>query len=274
MGLAEIDMIGRTAFEVAALRAAEDHRADRLFADPYAAVFLEEAGYPATPQRAKQDFVAIMREQVAVRTRFLDEALTAATAEGYRQVVLVASGMDSRAWRLDWPEGTELYELDQPEVLRFKADVMTAESPRCVTRAVSVDLREDWTTELVRAGFQPDRPTVWLVEGLLYSLDETAADRLLAMITSVSAQGSRLAFDHIENSPALVAALTRMNPDLAPLWQTGPSDPAAWLRRHGWQPDLHDVASLAREHGRRLHPDYDPAEGGTAHAWLGRALLP
>ena len=274
MGLAEIDMIGRTAFEVAALRAAEDRRADRLFADPHAAMLLEVAGYPATPRQAKQDFVAIMQEQVAVRTRFLDDALTAATADGCRQVVLVASGMDSRAWRLDWPVDTELYELDQPEVLRFKADAMATESPRCPCHAVPVDLREDWTTELVRAGFRPDRPTAWLVEGLLYALDETSADRLLAMTTSVSARGSRLAFDHIENSPALRAALTRMSPDLVALWQPGPSDPAAWLRRHGWQPDVHDLASLAREHGRRAHPDYDPAEGGTAHAWLGRALRP
>jgi methyltransferase (TIGR00027 family) len=273
MSLAEINMIGRTAFEVAALRAAEDQRPDRLFADPCATVFLTAAGYPATPQSAKQDFVAIMETQVAVRTRFLDEALALAAA-GATQVVLIASGMDSRAWRLDWPADTELFELDQPQVLQFKEEAMAAESPRCVRRAVPVDLREDWTTALLKAGFRSDRMSVWLVEGLLYSLDESAADRLLAAITTVSAPGSSLAFDHIENSPALHEALTEMHPGLLALWQPGPSDPAAWLRRYGWQPDLHDLAALAREHGRRAHPAYDPDEGGTAHAWLGRASLP
>jgi methyltransferase (TIGR00027 family) len=272
MRLAEIDMIGRTAFEVAALRAAEDRRPDRLFTDPLAAMLLDAAGISTAP--GKHDFEAIMGAQVAVRTRFLDEALTTATAAGCRQVVLVASGMDTRAWRLDWPQGTELFELDQPAVLRFKDQAMATREPRCVRNAVSVDLRADWTDTLARNGFQPERQAVWLIEGLLYALDENAADLLLTAITAASAPGSRLAFDHIENSPPLRAALTRMSPDLVDLWQPGPADPAAWLHRHGWLPDLRAFAPLARQYGRRAHPAYDPAEGGTAHAWLGRAQLP
>jgi len=272
MGLTEIDMIGRTSFEVAALRAAEDRRPDRLFADPHAAVFLDAAGFPATPEPVGRDFVTVMAEQVAVRTRFLDEALTAAAADGCRQVVLVASGMDSRAWRLDWPAGTELFELDQPGVLRFKDEVMS-DAPRRVRHAVPVDLRADWPTELLRAGFRTDRKVAWLVEGLLYALDETASDQLLATITSLSAPGSRLAFDHLECGAALRAALTGMQPGLAALWQSGPTDPAAWLRRHGWRPDLCELGPVARGYGRRAHGDYDLAEGGTAHAWLGRAQL-
>lgn len=275
MGIAEIDAIGRTSFEVAALRAAEGRRPDRLFADPYAALVLDAAGFPATSSPAKRDFEAIMSSQVAVRTRFLDEALIAATRHDCRQVVLVASGMDTRAWRLGWPRGTELFELDQAAVLRFKDEVMATQGGlRCVRHAVSVDLRADWTGELVRVGFRADRPVVWLVEGLLYALDESAADRLLAAITSVSAPDSWLAFDHVENSPPLRAALTTMHPDLVALWRSGPVDPAAWLRRHGWLPDLRAFGPLAREYGRRAHPAYDPEEGGTVHAWLGRALLP
>lgn len=265
MDLAEIDMIGRTAFEVAALRAAEDRRADRLFADPYAAQFLDAAGFPAA-QPGKRDFVAIMVEQVAVRTRFLDDALLAAAAGGCRQVVLVASGMDSRAWRLGWPAGTELFELDQGGVLRFKDEVMASEAPRCVRHAVAVDLRTDWSAGLLRAGFRADRPTTWLVEGLLYSLDEVGADGLLAAITTLSAPGSSLACDHIRSGPVLRDALAAMHPGLVALWQPGPADPAAWLRRHGWRPDLRELASLAREHGRVAHP-------AVADAWLGRALL-
>jgi methyltransferase (TIGR00027 family) len=270
MGLTEIDMIGHTAFEVAALRAAEDRRPDRLFADPHAAAFLDAAGLPATPEPVRREFAAVMAEQVAVRTRFLDEALTA--ADGCRQVVLVASGMDSRAWRLDWAADTELFELDQPGVLRFKDGVMS-DAPRCVRHAVPTDLRGDWATSLLGAGFRPERASAWLVEGLLYALDETASDRLLATITSLSAPGSSMAFDHIESSAALRAALTGMRPGLAALWQSGPTDPAAWLRRHGWRPDVCELGPLARGYGRRAHGDYDLAEGGTAHAWLGRAQL-
>jgi methyltransferase (TIGR00027 family) len=274
MRFMEIDTIGRTAFEVAALRAAEDQRPDRLFTDPYTELLLDAAGFPTTTPLAKRDFAAIMNDQVAVRTRFLDDALIAAAgAEGCRQVVLLASGMDTRAWRLAWPPGTALFELDQPAVLRFKDEVMASHEPRCVRHTICADLRTNWTGELVRAGFHPDSPTAWLIEGLLYALDDNAADRLLAAITSVSAPGSRLAFDHIENSPALHAALTTMHPDLAALWQSGPTDPPAWLRRHDWLPDLRAFGPLAREYGRRGHPAYDPEEGGTAHAWLGRALL-
>lgn len=272
MSLADIDMIGRTAFEVAALRALEDQRPDRLFSDPYAAVFLEAAGFQNDAPPDKRDLLAILREQVAVRTRFLDQALLTAAADGCHQVVLVASGMDSRAWRLDWPSDTELFELDQPGVLRFKDAAMTA-APHWLRHPVAVDLRTDWPHVLRQAGFQPNRPTAWLIEGLLYALDEPAADRLLAAITTLSAPASQLAFDHIENSPALTAALTSVHPDLVALWQPGPTDPAAWLDRHGWQPDVRALAPLAREYGRRAHPAYDTDHGGTAHAWLGRGLL-
>jgi methyltransferase (TIGR00027 family) len=279
MGPTEINMIGRTALEVARLRATEDRRPDRLFTDPYAAIFLDAAGFSVTSPLAKKDatrgFEAIMGEQVAVRTRFLDEALTAAVTDGCHQVVLVASGMDSRPWRLNWPPATDLFELDQRGVLQFKDKVMATRSePHGVRHPVPVDLRADWTTELLRAGFRPDRKAVWLIEGVLYALDETAEDQLLAAIITVSAPGSRLAFDHVETSAPLRAALTQMHPGLVTLWQSGPTDPAAWLRQHGWRPDLHALEPLAREYGRHIHPAYDPEKEGTAHAWLGRALLP
>jgi methyltransferase (TIGR00027 family) len=273
MDISQIDAIGRTAWEVAALRAAEDRRPDRLFADPYAALFLAAAGLSAEPDAARRDFVAIMAGQTAVRTRFLDEALLAATAGRCRQVVIVASGMDSRAYRLGWPAGTEIFELDQEPVLRFKQELMATHStpPRAALRPVHVDLREDWPPLLRQAGFRPDRPTAWLTEGLLYALDATAADRLLDAVTGLSAPGSTLAFDHVEDSPALRAALTRISPDLAGLWQSGPADPEHWLRRHGWTPDVRELAAVAATYGRAAHPAYDPASGGAAHSWLARA---
>lgn len=260
--MTNINAIGRTAWEVAALRAAEHDRPDRLFADPYAALFLGDV----PSDEAKRDFVAIMAGQVAVRTRFLDETLLGA---GCRQVVLVASGLDSRAHRLAWPEGTEVFELDQEPVLRFKQEVMVAHAPRAVVHAVGVDLRSDWPASLLQAGFRPDLPTAWLIEGLLYALDSAAADRLLALITGLSAAGSVLGFDHVENSAALRSALTRIGPGLAALWQSGPLEPEHWLVRYGWVPDVRELAEVARSYGRDVHPAYDPAVGG-AHSWLGR----
>lgn len=264
MDLDGIDAIGRTAFEVALLRAAEDRRPDRLAADPCAQLFLDAAGI--TEQ--KRDFAALMGPQVAVRTRFLDEALLSG---GARQVVLLASGMDGRPWRLRWAAGTEVFEIDQAPVLRFKDAAVASLTASCVRHPVVADLREDWATSLQQGGFRPDRPTSWLIEGLLYALDEAAADRLLATVTGLSAAGSTLAFDHVETSAALRTAI---GPDLARLWRSGPTEPMRWLTRHGWEPDVRDLADVAAEYGRQVHPAYDPAAGGTARAWLGRAVLP
>lgn len=268
MDLDGIDAIGRTAFEVALLRAAEDARPDRLAADPCARLFLEAAGLAEEVPAHKQDFAALMGPQVAVRTRFLDDALL---SSGARQVVLVASGMDGRPWRLRWPDGTEVFEIDQDPVLRFKDTAAAALTAGCVRRPVVADLREDWAGPLRAAGFRPDRPTAWLTEGLLYALDEPAADELLATITGLSAAGSTLAFDHVEAGAALRAAI---GPGLARLWRSGPVDPARWLTRHGWEPDVRDLAGVAAQYGRRIHPEYDLAAGGTARAWLGHAVLP
>lgn len=269
----QIDQIGTTAFFVAALRAAESARPDRLADDPHAPTLLTAAGITTIPGDVAE-FVAIMGDQVAVRTRYLDEALLAATAGGCRQVVLMASGMDSRGYRLPWPEGTELFELDQQPVLAFKQDVLAGVATPCPIRHVSIDLRDDWATALRAAGYRDDRPAAWLVEGLLYALDAAAAEGLLETISRLSAPGSTIAFDHVEMGPALTSALTAVDPGLLDLWQTGPLDPAAWLERLGWEPHIVELAALEREHGRPVHPGYDPAVAGSAHSWLGTGRRP
>lgn len=271
-----IDAIGRTAFMVAALRAAEHRNPDGLFTDPYAAHFLRAAGTdPDTdedPQGSGPGFAALMRTQAVVRTRFFDDQLRAASGQGCRQVVLVASGMDSRPWRLAWPAGTEVFEIDQEPVLRFKDEVMNGRGPAAATRhPVAVDLREDWAPALRAAGFAPDRPTAWLVEGVLYSLDATAADRLLATVTRLSAPGSTLALDHFEVGPSLRAATDRISPDLTRLWRPGPADPADWLHRHGWRPDVHELADVAAGFGRAVHPAYAAGPQAEGRSWLATA---
>jgi methyltransferase (TIGR00027 family) len=269
-----IDAIGRTAFAVAALRAAEHRAQDGLFSDPYAGHFLEAAGVPLEVPESGADFAALMGTQAVVRTRFFDELLLRATAEGCEQVVLVASGMDSRPWRLNWPDGTEVFEIDQEPVLAFKDRVMAehADRPAPGRHAVAVDLREDWAGALREAGFRAERPTAWLVEGVLYSLDESAADGILATLSELSAPGSALAFDHFEIVPSLRAATDRISPDLTRLWRSGPRDPAAWTARHGWVPDVREVGDVAADFGRTAHPAFGGGPAAEGHSWLVSAV--
>ncbi|HVV23801.1 MAG TPA: SAM-dependent methyltransferase [Pseudonocardiaceae bacterium] len=250
--------IGATSISIAHLRAKESARTDRLFDDPYAARFVEAgggAGWIDGPDRGAHLF-DLMAEQVALRTRFFDDALLAAATP---QVVLLACGMDTRALRLPWPAGTRVVELDLPDTLAFKDAVLR--TPRTT---VAADLRDDWPTALAIAGWRSDLPTAWLAEGLLYALPAAAADLLLDRITANSAPDSMIAFDQVERSDELVAALTALDPRLADLWQGGPpGDPGTWLARHGWRPDVHDVAELAdRFHRPR------PALFRTTHGWL------
>jgi methyltransferase (TIGR00027 family) len=264
----QLDAIGTTSLFVAALRARETLRSDRLFDDPYAARVLDAAG--VTGVSAPGDvtkFVELMADQVALRTRFLDDALLAAANDGRRQVVLVAAGMDSRAFRLLWPDGVKVFEVDQPAVLAFKDEALVGAQPRCDRHPVGVDLRDDWHAALLDAGFRAEQPTAWLTEGLLYALTPNAADTLLSTIESLSATGSMIAFDHIQMCDALNQALLDADPHLADLWLGGPVDPDAWLRQHHWQPHVAELADIARRHDRPVHPAYDPARGG-AHSRL------
>ncbi|MFJ2399385.1 MULTISPECIES: SAM-dependent methyltransferase [unclassified Streptomyces] len=270
-----IDAIGRTAFAVATLRAAEHRTPHSLFTDPYAERFLRAAGDVLGPRHRAQAFVALMRTQAVVRTRFFDDHLRSAAERGCRQVVLVASGMDSRPWRLEWPAGTTVFDVDQEPVLRFKNTVMEdhAGPDTATRRAVPADLRKGWAARLRSEGFRDDLPTAWLIEGLLYSLDEQACDRLLATVSGLSSPGSTLAFDHFEVGPSLRAATDRISPGLTRLWQTGPTDPAAWLHRHGWRPDLHELADVAARFGRTPHPAYTPGPQAEGRSWLAAATL-
>jgi methyltransferase (TIGR00027 family) len=138
-----------------------------------------------------------MRSYQAVRTHFFDAHFAGAAAAGIRQVVILASGLDSRAYRLDWPAGTTVYEIDQPKVLAYKSATLAANgaTPSADRHEVPIDLRQDWPAALVGAGFDPKAPTAWLAEGLLMYLPAEAQDRLFTQITELSAPGSRIAVE-------------------------------------------------------------------------------
>jgi methyltransferase (TIGR00027 family) len=259
------------------LRARESARTDRLFNDPYARAFVDHADPHRSMWNGKGatlHFFQLMAEQVAVRTRFLDHALLAAARAGTTQVVLLACGMDSRAFRLTWPAGTTVYEADQSEVLAFKSAVLQElrAQPRCHRVAVPVDLRTDWPARLIEAGFDPEKRTAWIAEGIVYALEPDAADVFLDRITSCSATGSTLALDHNEDSQLLRDARAAISPELVSMWKGGPSnDLGTRLHRCGWKAEIRDIAQVAAEYGRPAPPAFDPHNDGASRAWLATA---
>jgi methyltransferase (TIGR00027 family) len=171
-------------------------------------------------------------------------------------VVLLAAGLDTRAFRLAWPDGVRLFELDLPEVLAFKEQVLAGRhaGARCQRAVLPADLRQDWPAALAAAGFQPAQPTAWLAEGLLVYLSAEQAAGLLAAVGELSAPTSRLAFEHGDVAAASLLARARAIPAMDPftsLWKGGlGADAPDWLARRGWQVRLHDRAALAAAYGR------------------------
>jgi methyltransferase (TIGR00027 family) len=144
-----------------------------------------------------------MPDAMAARTRFFDNFFRDATQAGIRQAVILASGLDARAYRLAWPDGTTVFELDQPEVIEFKTTTLAGlgAAPKADLRTVAIDLRQDWPTALLEAGLDKSRPTAWIAEGLFGYLPPAAQDALLDNITALSAEGSRLACEATPDRP-------------------------------------------------------------------------
>lgn len=257
---------GKTALGVATVRARESRRRDRLFDDPYAQRFVDAApgAFPEEPARVEDlsalepsaSFGEMFSFHAVVRTRFFDDYLTTATAAGCHQVVLLAAGLDSRAFRLPWPDGVRVFELDLPEVFAFKETVLAEcdAAPNCERAVVPVDLRGHWAAELVTAGFDRTAPTAWLAEGLLLYLTADEAARLLTEAGELSMPDSRLSFEHDTVAETAFLTQARRMPTMdqyTARWKGGLGEDApGWLSRHGWRPQLHDRAELAASYGR------------------------
>jgi len=252
--------VSRTAVWVAGMRAVEHGRADRLFDDEFAGRFVAAAGSGVAPEATVGPPGA--SEFLAIRTRFFDDEARTACRHGVRQVVLLAAGLDCRAFRLDWPAGVRLFELDLAEVLAFKESVLAASeaAARCLRVVVPADLRGRWADALAGAGFDPGAATAWLAEGMLPYLDQDARDRLLATITELSAPGSRVVFDYLEASaddrPAMRATSETVRQMGARLVPTVVS-PEGQLVEHGWQVRTSRVPALGDHYGRPLPTGVD-----------------
>ncbi len=268
---ASLDGVSETALGAAEMRAEESGRSHRLFDDPYAAAFVAAAPplFPDLPSLEDDPELSALKDaflaEIAIRTRFYDDALLAACTAGCRQVVILAAGLDARAFRLDWPDGTRVFELDLPGLFEFKERVLAQQHaiPKCVRTILGVDLREDWPARLTDAGFDAYLPTAWTAEGLLAYLSNDDALRLLVAIGELSASGSRLSFEYDEFAAGSTLSQARAVPgmeEVASMWEGGLTDrPDEWLRAHGWRVTTTDRATLAKGYGRQLA---DGATGG------------
>ena len=197
--------VGSTALFVAAARALEANKADPLVVDPYAELFCRAVGGEwaelldgkAPDHKLSSEFGHHFVNFQAARTKFFDTYFYAAADAGVRQIVIPAAGLDSRAYRLAWPNATVVFELDQPEVLEFKRQVLArhGDAPTAERREIAVDLREDWPQALLEQGFDASAPSAWLAEGLLIYLPATAQRQLFTGIDALAASGSHVAVE-------------------------------------------------------------------------------
>lgn len=272
--------VSTTALVVGMARWAETGRHDRLFEDLLAKRFLDAAGaeqQAAWNAGSGERFTAAMGDYFALRTRYFDDYFEQAAEAGCRQTVLLAAGLDTRAFRLRWPEGCRVFELDQPELIAFKEEALRGETPACRRDVIGADLRADWPARLAERGFRPDEPTAWLVEGVLVYLTEQDADGLLARISSLSAPGSHLAVEHVTRAMvesdrakrAVANAPDGVVDRLSALWKNRMTRPAVdWLADHGWTAVEEPLPDLAARHGRPVPPAFDPALPGTGRVGL------
>jgi methyltransferase (TIGR00027 family) len=264
--------VGATATAVAARRAMASKGPNPLIDDPFAEPLVNAVGVDAfirmmngeielaeddpafTPQR--------LSEGMAVRTRFFDSFFLSAAEAGVRQAVILASGLDTRAYRLQWPAGTVLYEIDQPRVIEFKTRTLSdlGVTPTADRRAVGIDLRDDWPAALRDSGFDAARPTAWIAEGLLGYLPPDAQDRLFDNITELSAGGSRLGTGYV---PDIRDRIEKRGHEISERWRRlgldldwkdlvyagERNDAVTYLADRGWQPTVHTTPELYAENG-------------------------
>lgn len=270
--------VGATATMVAAQRALSSD--EKYIDDPYAAPLVRAVGIDVyvrlvngqIPVGGDSEFdPQRMARGMACRTRFYDEFFLDAANEGVGQAVILAAGLDARAYRLPWPAGTVVYEVDMPEVIEFKTLTLgeLGAEPTAERRTVAIDLRDDWAAALQETGFDPQAPAAWSAEGLLVYLPDTAQDALFDNITALSAPGSRLAFEFVPDTAVFADERWRAHHDRMSelgfeidfndlVYHGKRSHIIEYLARRGWQTSTQTVEELHAANGF-TYPDDDVA---------------
>jgi methyltransferase (TIGR00027 family) len=277
--------VGATATGVAVGRALASRGEDPMIDDPFAEPLVRAVGVDFFTRVASGELnpaevddngdfgMARMGTMMGIRTRFFDDFFMAAADDGIRQAVILASGLDARAYRLPWPAGTTVFEIDQARVIEFKTATLAelGASPTADLRPVPVDLRHDWPAALRAAGLDPTAPTAWSAEGLLPFLPPDAQDRLLDNITELSPAGSRLATENFRGPTDAVQAMAdRMRDvteqwrehgfdvEMTDLWYAGDrNDVVDYLDARGWATSAINVAELFAAQGLSLPVNSD-----------------
>jgi len=277
--------VGATATMVAAARALASREATPLITDPYADGLVRAVGLTyftrlldgenpgGDPEYNPRDSA----NHMAVRTKFYDDFFLGAADAGIRQAVILAAGLDTRAYRLPWPADTAVFEIDLPAVLDFKSKVLArlGAQPVPLHRNVSVDLRDDWPAALRTAGLDPAAPTMWSAEGLLYYLPSDAQDTLFDNLTALSAPGSRLAADFIhdmsvfgDRNAAVAERFDRMSVKVSDLvYQDVRRHAAEHLAEQGWRVTSRSIAELHNDYGL-TYPDREMYAAFAATTYL------
>jgi methyltransferase (TIGR00027 family) len=278
--------VGATATMVAAARAIATNVDDPVIDDPFAEPLVRAVGVDFFTRWVNGQLdtlddgagwgLQLMTDMMAARTRFFDDFFDDAARAGIRQYVILASGLDARGYRLHWADGTKLFEIDQPQVIEFKAATLAGLGalPTTDLRFVPIDLRKDWPTALRQAGFDADRPTAWIAEGLLPFLPSAAQDLLFDELTQLSAPGSRVATESLGSAPdgdtakveAGMRAFTQrwrehgLDIDISDLWYHDErNDVAKYLDARGWDSAVTTMRELLARNG--LAPGPAPENG-------------
>jgi methyltransferase (TIGR00027 family) len=262
-------LLGFTARWTAGVRARESARADHLFEDPWAEALVGKEGVEWLAQRPEDSIIPI-----AIRTRFFDDfLLDTSRRHAIRQVVLMAAGLDTRAFRLDWPAGTCLFELDQPHVLQYKEEVLHAAGarPACQRRLIEADLTSPWQEKLLGSNFDARLPSAWLLEGFLFYLSNESITQVIDGVTGLAAPGSWMGFDII-SSAMLTSTWTRpwveMQASMGAPWIGTLDAPQEFLAQRGWQAALTQAGASDANYGRWKLPVLPVMAPDLPHNWF------
>lgn len=281
--------VGATATMVAAARAIATNADEPLINDQFAEPLVRAVGVDFFTKWASGEFDADVLEDdaaswglrympyaMAARTQFFDAFFATAADAGIRQAVILASGLDSRGYRLDWPDGTTVYEIDQPQVIAFKRTTLSrlGAAPTTELKSIAIDLRDDWVSALAVAGFDPAQPSAWIAEGLFGYLPPEAQDNLLDAVTDLAAPGSMIGIEAVPHNPDIDYDEARekmkeatqkwrdvgFDLDFAELTFEGERhDVAEYLDARGWQTEAISMSALLADKGYPAMPQLDGA---------------